>query len=589
MSVNIHGVDEFPVEKKRRHRHMEGCCHSIHTRNCFIATGIFGVFFIIVGLLVLIYGPSILAVLIQKSMPLSPASSSLASWLVPPVDAQMTVYVFNLTNPDQVLQGGKPVLQEVGPFVYEAVTVKDSLNPQTNQSDFKYNKDGSTITYRPRKFYYLISGSPDTTFVTVPNIPFLTGLSGVRDSLLKDLATKVVLNTGHGQPFINVSVSGLLWGYKDELPCFNLKRPDSCPPPAGEIDIFKGDAGWDEEEWDDVNSMREKRSIVEEIPSHEDLRFLNFSLLEKEKGGFVDCKCEWGLFRDRNVTLRKPITVHHGMAELSKKGLVEQFNNEVNFGWWQEGSSCDQVGGQDGPTFAPELNMIQEMEVFISIMCRKLSLKYEKHTKHSGIMSYRFVPPVNSLGSHSDTDPQRRNLANSCYCMQDQGFSCLKSGVFNLEPCKASPELPRGAPIALSYPHFYQADPSYLNAVSGLAPDKSRHQFYVDIEPTYGFPLAVRPRFQLNAIIRRDQDIPIMSNFSEELILPFLWAQDGFSNPSASMTTAIHFGLAVPEQLPLLAGVVLLSLGGVMLLLSVGCCCFWAGVKKSEEFVLQPL
>ena len=34
----------------------------------------------------------------------------------------------------------------------------------------------------------------------------------------------------------------------------------------------------------------------------------------------VDCKCEWGLFRDRNVTLRKPVRMNHGMADLSKKG-----------------------------------------------------------------------------------------------------------------------------------------------------------------------------------------------------------------------------------------------------------------------------
>jgi len=592
-SNHIHGVDQFSAEDKNKNpraKRRKGCCYSIHTRNCSTASGIIGCLFIILGLLVFIFGPSFLSTLIMSSMSLSPDSARLASWLVPPVDAHLTVFAFNLTNPDQVLQGEKPVLQEVGPFVYKAVTVKDSLDPETSLPNLNYDLKISTITYRPRKFYYLISGSPETTFITVPNIPFLTGLSKIRDNYYtKTTAAKVILDTGLGKPFINVSVSGLLWGYEDDLPCLNLPRPDYCPPPKGEIDIFAeaDDEEWGEDDW----IIRDKRSTVEEeIPSHEYLRRQNFSLVEKEKGGYVDCQCEWGMFRDSNITLRKPVTIQNGRADLDKKGWIEEYNDKVTFGWWQEGSSCDKVGGHDGPTFPPQVEMDQKLEMFLSLMCRKLTMQYEKHTTHSGLLSYRFVPPVNSLGSHTDADPERRNLANSCYCMQDEGFSCLKSGVFNLEPCKATPDLPRGAPIALSYPHFYQADPSYLAAVSGLAPNKTLHQFYVDIEPTFGFPLAVRPRFQLNAILRRDPDIDIMRNLSDELILPFLWAQDGFDEPSSPMASAIHFGLAAQDKLPVLVGVVLLVLGGVLLLLSVGCCCFWAGAKRTKEtFVMKPV
>ena len=114
------------------------------------------------------------------------------------------------------------------------------------------------------------------------------------------------------------------------------------------------------------------------------------------------------------------------------------------------------------------------------------------------------------MGSHTDPDPKRNNPDNACFCLKEEGFSCFKSGVFNMEPCKRTDDLPLGAPIALSYPHFYQADPSYLAAVEGLSPDKEKHQFYVDVLPEFGFPLAIRPRFQLNAIIRRDEDIDIM-------------------------------------------------------------------------------
>ena len=130
--------------------------------------------------------------------------------------------------------------------------------------------------------------------------------------------------------------------------------------------------------------------------------------------------------------------------------------------------------------------------------------------EHNGLTSYRFIPPENAMGSHTDPDPKRNNPDNACFCLKEEGFSCFKSGVFNMEPCKRTDDLPLGAPIALSYPHFYQADPSYLAAVEGLSPDKEKHQFYVDVAPDFGFPLAIRPRFQLNAIIKRDPSVDIL-------------------------------------------------------------------------------
>ena len=41
-------------------------------------------------------------------------------------------------------------MEEVGPFVYKAVTVKDSVNLSSGHSNLRYNEDGETLTYRPR-------------------------------------------------------------------------------------------------------------------------------------------------------------------------------------------------------------------------------------------------------------------------------------------------------------------------------------------------------------------------------------------------------------------------------------------------------
>lgn len=523
-------------------------------------------------------------------MALSPGSDRLASWLVPPVQAHLTGYGFHVTNPDEVMKGEKPIIKEVGPFVYKAVTIKDSVDQTTGEANLVFNDDEKTLTYRPRKFYYLdraqsTGGDPDTTYLTVPNVPLLTGFSKIRDYnwMKKSFAVPIVKNAGLGTPFINVTFSGLLWGYEDGLPCYEKTKPAECS--SGLFGFLGGDESTGEstegsgvaeedEEYDEFAAFdadfadfkRKKRSLrykreaqVEELSlPNIDLRTANFSALERPKAEYVDCKCMWGLFRDRNVTLRKPIKIHHGMDDLSKKGWVEEFDGKKTLDWWVPGSKCDEVGGQDTSTLPPGWTKDKSLDFYTSLMCRRIKLDFEKEVEHAGLNSYRYIPSIKQMASPNDPDDNVKNEENSCYCVE--GFSCLKSGVFNMEPCKRTPDRPRGAPIALSYPHFYQADQSYLDAVEGLSPNKEKHQFYIDLAHEFGFPLAIRPRFQLNAIMRKDTDIDVMSEFADELVLPFLWAQDGFSEPSEGMAHSIALGLKLPG-LSVGGGAVLLCLG----------------------------
>jgi len=560
----------------------KGCCYKRQTAHCCWVTLALGCLVLIAGVVTLICGNSVLTSVILKTMALKPDSDRLQSWLTPPVQPHLEGYAFSVLNPEEVVQGAKPKLKEVGPFVYKAVTVKDSVNYSSGNTNLQYDDNGETLTYRPRKFYFIdlekSVGDPDNTIITVPNIPFLTGMSKIRDlGWTKAAGARVVQTTGLGTPFINVSFSGLLWGYNDELPCREHALPDECVV-EDKVKIFgdDDDGNWDEDDdWGDDDDWkrrkrevdsRYKRSAQKGAEEKVDLRTLDHDKITKAKAAIVDCKCEWGLFRDRNVTLRKAVTINHGMSELSRKGWVSKFDGSPELKWWAPGSDCDKVGGQDGGTLYPGTSRTDTIQMFISLMCRKIGLKYEKDVEYGHLNSLRFIPPPNALGSADDTDPAMKNEDNKCYCMKDQGFDCFKSGVLNMAPCKVTDSLPKGAPIALSYPHFYQADPHYLNAVEGLKPQKEKHEFYVDISPEFGFPLAIRPRFQLNVVIKRDEDIDIMSKFPAELVLPFLWAQDGFSAPSEEMSAAIKMGLEAPGKISLLGGVALIVLGGGLIL-----------------------
>lgn len=65
-------------------------------------------------------------------------------------------------------------------------------------------------------------------------------------------------------------------------------------------------------------------------------------------------------------------------------------------------------------------------------------------------------------------------LSRRCYCPNG---NCGPSGALNISSCRY------GAPAFVSMPHFYLADASYRDAITGMSPDKEKHQISMTIEP----------------------------------------------------------------------------------------------------------
>ena len=60
----------------------------------------------------------------------------------------------------------------------------------------------------------------------------------------------------------------------------------------------------------------------------------------KSKAEYINCKCEFGLFRDRNVTMRQPVTFFTGTTDLKLKGVVHKYDGKSTLGWWKPESRC---------------------------------------------------------------------------------------------------------------------------------------------------------------------------------------------------------------------------------------------------------
>lgn len=100
-------------------------------------------------------------------------------------------------------------------------------------------------------------------------------------------------------------------------------------------------------------------------------------------------------------------------------------------------------------------------------MCRSVLLDFEEEKNIHGVKTFKYS------GGERTVDNGTLFPENKCYC----SGTCVPSGLFNVSSCRL------GTPIFMSFPHFYKADPFYLNQVDGMKPDKDKHQFFIAFEP----------------------------------------------------------------------------------------------------------
>lgn len=101
-----------------------------------------------------------------------------------------------------------------------------------------------------------------------------------------------------------------------------------------------------------------------------------------------------------------------------------------------------------------------------------LDLTYENTTTFLDVTGNKYV------GDDRMLDNGTKVSSRQCYC-SDQ--DCVPSGALNISTCKY------GAPVFLSMPHYYLADPSYTDAITGMNPDKEKHEFSLIVEPVSSF------------------------------------------------------------------------------------------------------
>ncbi|XP_072758180.1 scavenger receptor class B member 1 [Anoplolepis gracilipes] len=438
------------------------------------------------------------SMLLEYNLQMTPNSILFLMWKRPPLDIYLNVYVFNITNSVEFLSGKEKLkIQEIGPYVYQEFLENDNIT---------FN-DNDTLTYIPRRSIKYVPemsvGDPTKDMVNVPNIPFLGASSALHDSgFLVNYPLVQLTNMFSTKPILNISVYDYLWGYEDSI-----------------VALASGI-----------------------VPN-----FINFRKL-----GLLDRMYDEGenivtinLRKNTNMTDEKgrylSIEKYNGSPGLAHWGYVETEGNETR----EENSICNTIqGASEGIIFPPYIDKRAIFRVFRKAFCRTLPVEFKEEIfTESGLSGYLYAL------TEDFAYPPDQNPDNECYCRKMK--TCMKKGLSNITPCYYN------IPTAISLPHFLDADPSLLEDIEGLKPDRKKHESFAIIQETIGIPIYVHSRMQTNLIMHPTHYNSKITVFNG-LTLPLIWSDMYIPSLSSEIQILLKIILNI---LPVIQTVLIYLLG----------------------------
>ncbi|XP_052866571.1 scavenger receptor class B member 1 [Anopheles cruzii] len=247
-------------------------------------------------------------------------------------------------------------------------------------------------------------------------------------------------------------------------------------------------------------------------------------------------------------------TFYTGESSAGMSGLYDTYLGSPDLAQW-DGKHCSNIrNASDGTKFKSFIEPTDQLLFFRKSMCRPQRL-IQNGTDYEvdGLKATRFVFERNAL-DNGEYDPR-----NKCYCRKGH---CLPRGLIDVTSCYY------GFPIALSYPHFLDADPKVLAHVNGSRPDPVAHQSHFMINPVSGLPLQLSVKFQINMVLDDLSGITHCERFSN-LVVPALWFEITMPGLPKTLLSRFIFYLKILPVGDLVVKHGLLAFGGILLLVAI--------------------
>ncbi|XP_064480523.1 platelet glycoprotein 4-like [Ornithodoros turicata] len=373
-------------------------------------------------------------------------------------------YFFNITNPEEIQRGAPAQLRELGPYTYRTKWVRDNIT---------FNGNG-TVTFTQKIFYFFDeqeSGGTEDDVITIINVPLAAFADQIKGKsfVVRGLA-RIPVKKFNLQLLVRRTIRELTFqGYPDVLVTLKEMAKDREKDLSG---LFR--SGF--------------RTAVDVLGKKSQDSFKTFSFMG-----------------DKNGTRSETMTMFTGEGDITKVNNIQLVNGETHVPVWTE--PCNIVQGSFGQV-RPPFSASNDQAVFIPDLLRSLPLSYAGKSVVNRIKTRRFSLDEKAFAS-AELVPE-----NACYA----GSRTLPSGLADLGPLRM------GAPIAMSLPHFLNANASLQNAIQGLKPNGEQHMLYLDSDPVTGVTLAARARIQLNVLLQQVPGFDPFKNIQSQVV-PLFWQE----------------------------------------------------------------
>ncbi|XP_031624944.1 sensory neuron membrane protein 1-like [Contarinia nasturtii] len=274
--------------------------------------------------------PMLFKKMVKGQLNLLPKSQLRPLYVKVPFFLDFRIYVFNLTNPDEVTKGGKPKVQEVGPYFFEEWKEKFDLVDNDEEDTLKYHYK-NTFIFRPDLSGDGLTGNE---IITMPH-PLITTMFMTLNVDKKPMIpmTATAIDAIFHNPkdmFWTGRVMDVLF---DGIP-IDCSTADETMAAKAVCGVFSSGA-------------------VAAVQPHNDT-FFKFSL-----------------FQAGNATDLGEFTVFRGKKNSPDIGKVVAFNDEPEMDYW-EGDECNQYTGTDSTIFPPYMDVNDGIIAYEPSICRSL-------------------------------------------------------------------------------------------------------------------------------------------------------------------------------------------------------------------------
>eukprot|EP00735_Rhodelphis_limneticus_P008778 TRINITY_DN2265_c0_g1::TRINITY_DN2265_c0_g1_i1::g.6812::m.6812 TRINITY_DN2265_c0_g1::TRINITY_DN2265_c0_g1_i1::g.6812 ORF type:complete len:587 (+),score=203.31,sp/O18824/SCRB1_BOVIN/25.31/4e-28,CD36/PF01130.16/1.3e-74 TRINITY_DN2265_c0_g1_i1:37-1761(+) len=427
-----------------------------------------------------------------------------------------TIRMFNVTNREEIMNGGKPIVQEVGPYVYRVYIRRHNIR--------WYNNEGYVEAYKQKYYVFDQSrskGSPNDK-VILPDVPLAILKFGAQHEPgynESSVAGLKMLNAGVkqmlGEPmdfFRTFTVGSFYWGGVPDPMWGGAGLPDPRWPGL-EMNITSEDDARRRCGLDRVNTGKHDIDHAHQYELYRGQDYIHTCILSSEgveKDEYGNTLPTFGC-----DTFEPDWNAADPMVPLSKGWNSVWGSAEANY-----------IRGTDGTQTHPKMDS-SEYPVYVEEVYRSVNLENkngEKNDDLHGIELTRYTLKDEDLQS------ARTNPANIVYFMDHL------DGLLNMQPVYLFDAY-------ASKPHFLDADPLLVEDIEGLSPSSDEHNTYLDVEYNTGITFRARKRLQANVVLS-DWSYGTEKMFEKlgyrspgnKTILPLVWLEESFELSESDAT-----------------------------------------------------